>query len=99
MDSLGAETGNVRFRAVVRGRVQGVFFRDFTEDHARRLGVHGWVRNLPDGRTVEVAAEGHRAALGELLAHLRRGPPGAHVTAVDTIWLPATGEFDAFVVR
>ena len=99
MDSLAAESGNARVLALVRGRVQGVFFRDFTEDQARRLGLYGWVRNLPDGRTVEVVAEGHRAALEELLAHLRRGPPGAHVTGVEVDWEAATGEFHTFGVR
>lgn len=44
-------------RATVSGRVQGVYFRDFTSRHARELGLTGYVRNLPDGKAVEVQAE------------------------------------------
>ena len=73
-------------RATVHGRVQGVFFRDFTLAHARALGLAGWVRNVSDGVSVEVLAQGNRPALEELLAHLRRGPHGAHVERVDVEW-------------
>ena len=90
---------DARVRAVVRGRVQGVFFRHFTRERARRLEVVGWVRNLSDGMTVQVLAEGPRAALEELLTHLRRGPPGAHVIHVDVDWCAPTWEFRSFNVR
>jgi len=65
-------------RATVRGRVQGVGFRAATLEEARRLGVQGWVRNAGDG-TVLVHAEAPGAALGELSAFLRAGPPGAAI--------------------
>jgi acylphosphatase len=71
----------VRVRLVVSGRVQGVFFRDSCRAEARRLGVHGWVRNRPDG-TVEVVAEGARGPVGELAAWCHHGPPRAIVTNV-----------------
>ena len=71
--------------AVVRGRVQGVFFRVSTRDEARRLGISGWVRNLPDG-TVEVYAGGTESNLMTLLEWLHSGPPGAKVTEVDASW-------------
>lgn len=77
--------------AVVRGRVQGVGFRDFVRRRGRQLGCAGWVRNLPDGRSVEVQAEGTQAALDGLLAMLRRGPPGSYVAGVTTEWGAATG--------
>jgi acylphosphatase len=80
-----------RLRAVVRGRVQGVGFREFTRRRAAALGLSGWVRNRPDG-AVELEAEGPRLALNELLRHLRTGPRLARVDAVDVGWLPATGE-------
>lgn len=68
-------------RYIVSGRVQGVFFRASTRDQARSLGLHGWVRNLPDGR-VEVVASGDDAALSSLAAWLWQGPPSARVDAV-----------------
>lgn len=71
-----------RLRVVVRGRVQGVGFRDFTVAAARRLGVTGLVRNLPDG-TVEAEVEGAEEAVEAMLAQLRQGPPAARVTGVD----------------
>jgi acylphosphatase len=80
-----------RFRAVVYGRVQGVNFRAYTADHARRLGLSGTVRNLPDGRSVAVEAEGDRQALERLLAALREGPRFAWVERVEVEWLPVTG--------
>lgn len=71
----------------VRGRVQGVGFRWFVRERARRLGLVGWVRNQRDG-SVEVAARGTPDALRALEAALRAGPDGAHVTSVDE--LPAS---------
>jgi acylphosphatase len=88
----------VRIRAVIRGRVQGVFFRGFTERSAAALGLQGWVRNRPDG-SVEVLAEGSRADLQALLAALGRGPAAARVDAVETEWLEASGEFPDFRIR
>lgn len=73
------------FRAVVRGRVQGVGFRAATEETARALGLTGWVRNMPDG-AVEVDAEGPESALRELEQFLRRGPRMARVTGADFFW-------------
>ena len=85
----------VRVRAIVGGRVQGVFFRGFTERSAIGLGIRGWVRNQSDGR-VEVLAEGTRENLLAFLAALGRGPAAARVDAVDTVWSEATGEFSEF---
>ena len=99
MSENPSHADHTRLHALARGRVQGVFFRAFTAAHARRLGLVGWVRNLPDGRTVEVVAEGGRAALDELLALLREGPPGAWVSGVEAGWGPARGESDAFRAR
>jgi acylphosphatase len=70
-----------RVRIVVEGRVQGVWFRDSTRREAERLGVAGWVRNLPDG-TVEAVFEGAPSAVASAVAWARRGPEKAVVTAV-----------------
>jgi acylphosphatase len=64
---------------VVRGRVQGVGFRIFVRDLGTRLGLDGWVRNLPDGRSVETVAQGDSQRLSEFVAGVRRGPPGSYV--------------------
>lgn len=68
--------------AVVRGRVQHVGFRWFTERHASELGLGGWVRNTADG-DVEVFAEGDASRVAQLLEALRRGPAHAEVASVD----------------
>jgi acylphosphatase len=67
---------------VVRGRVQGVGFRWFARQAARRLGLAGWVSNRPDGG-VEVAAEGEQSSLEVFRGMLGQGPEGAHVISVD----------------
>jgi len=71
----------VAMRAVVRGRVQGVGFRDAAVREARRRGALGWVRNADDG-TVVVHAEGPAAAVEGLAGFLRQGPPAAQVEEV-----------------
>jgi len=68
-------------RAVVRGRVQGVGFRDATVRNARQLGAMGWVRNAEDG-SVLIHAEGSEEAVEELVNFLREAPRGAHVDEV-----------------
>jgi acylphosphatase len=87
-----------RLRLVVTGRVQGVFYRQSTADAAAALRLHGFVRNLPDGR-VEVLAEGARPALEALLAFCRRGPPAARVEGVEAAWGEAAGGLGPFEVR
>ncbi len=84
-------------RAVVVGRVQGVGFRWAAREEARARGVHGWVRNLADGR-VEAWCEGAPAAVAGFLAWLEQGPPAARVTAVHAAEVDPTGA-DGFDVR
>jgi acylphosphatase len=83
----------------VHGRVQGVGFRYFVQDRASALGLTGYVRNAPDGRRVEVVAEGPRPALQRLLEALRQGPPGAYVERVVPAWGSASGAFSTFTIR
>jgi acylphosphatase len=80
-----------RAHAVIRGRVQGVFFRGELRDRARSVGVAGWVRNNPDG-SVEAALEGQREQVDLLLSWCRRGPSGAWVERVDVAWEDPRGE-------
>ncbi len=87
-----------RLSARVVGRVQGVYFRGFTRNQARALGLTGWVRNEYDG-SVHLEAEGPRAALEQLFAAVRRGPSEARVDHVEVDWSEATGEFDRFAVQ
>ncbi len=95
---MPAEPQRTRLHAVIDGSVQGVGFRMFVLEHARALGLTGWVRNTYDGH-VEVTAEGEPAGLERLLEKLRLGPRSAFVTEVEKEWLPATGEFTSFEVR
>ena len=70
-------------RFLVSGRVQGVGFRFFAEAAAAREGLHGWVRNLPDGR-LEAVAEGEASAVDRFEHALRHGPRAARVDAIVT---------------
>lgn len=85
------------FHAIVLGRVQMVMFRDFSQRHARRYGVTGTVRNLPDG-TVEVIAQGKKDALEKLLHDLHRGPLLAKVSRVEAVWREPGKPFDSFQI-
>ena len=82
-------------RYVISGRVQGVGFRYFAAEAAAREGLHGWVRNLPDGR-VEAVFEGPRPAVDEMVGWCQDGPPAARVGSVDVVWEDPEGlaEFD-----
>jgi acylphosphatase len=84
-------------RFLVSGRVQGVGFRFFAQDIARREGLMGVVRNLPDGR-LEVVAEGDEASLTRLEGALRQGPSHARVTDVEVDSVPPTGRYVEFSV-
>ncbi len=85
-------------RYQIKGRVQGVFFRAATRDEARRLGLTGFVRNMPNG-DVEVIACGNRDALDELAAWLWRGPPRARVSDVVSEAIVGHDTRGEFVVR
>jgi acylphosphatase len=81
----------VRRRVIIRGRVQGVFFRDSTRERAESHGVAGWVRNRPDG-TVEAVFEGPREGVDALVRFSETGPQHARVEAVDVVDEEPAGE-------
>jgi len=87
-----------RLEANIRGRVQGVSFRYYTQFEASRLELTGWVRNERDG-SVSVVAEGDDLALEQFLTFLNSGPRSAQVQQVSKNWLDASKEFKDFSIR
>ncbi|MGH9411199.1 MAG: acylphosphatase [Vicinamibacterales bacterium] len=85
-------------RYVIAGRVQGVGFRMFAEAAAGREGVHGWVRNAPDG-SVEALLEGEADSVDRVEAALRRGPASARVERVDVEERTPSGRPIGFSIR
>ena len=79
----------------VTGRVQGVFFRAWSQGQARELGVNGWIRNCPDG-SVEAHLAGEEDAVVRMVERMRRGPADARVeaVAVDEVEPEATNRFE-----
>lgn len=91
--------GLKRIHVVVRGRVQGVFFRASAQREAKKLGLTGWVKNRPDS-AVEITAEGEEDNVKDFLAFCQTGPSTARVDKVETKWRSYTGEFAEFrIVR
>jgi acylphosphatase len=83
---------------IIRGRVQRVGFRYFTQTAASDEGLAGWVRNLPDG-SVEAAVTGHPEAVDRFERQVRQGPPGARVDEVDVRELPTPAHESGFRIR
>lgn len=87
-----------RAEVVIRGRVQGVFYRQSTREMAVGLGLTGWVRNQPDG-SVAAVFEGERRTVQEAIDWCRQGPPAARVSDVEIVWRDYQEEFSGFIVR
>jgi len=87
-----------RVHAIVHGRVQGVYFREYTRRKAEELGLNGWVRNLPD-RTVETVFEGEEEQVGVMTRWLNTGSPYSEVTAVDIKEEESHNEPPGFSIR
>jgi len=84
-----------RVQLIVRGRVQGVYYRASAHREAKRLGLTGWVKNRTDG-SVEVVVEGDEDPVKDFLAWAQHGPATARVDHVETRWRSYTGEFADF---
>ena len=84
-------------RVTVQGRVQGVFFRAWTQQQAQQVGVYGWVRNCPDG-SVEAHLEGSESGVTHIVEKMRKGPSDANVDEVDVRDVQFDG-FSRFEVR
>lgn len=90
--------GKVRAHMLIKGRVQGVFFRGSARNQAYRLRVTGWIRNKWDGR-VETIFEGEEDDVRKMVRWCHKGPPGALVEDVEVKWEEHRGEFNAFFIR
>ena len=88
----------VRYRVFVKGRVQGVGYRFFTVNLASKLGVNGWVRNLPSG-DVEAVLEGEKEDVQRMLNAMRKGPAFSYVSELLFNEEPVReGEFNSFSI-
>ncbi|MGD2201659.1 MAG: acylphosphatase [Candidatus Bathyarchaeota archaeon] len=88
----------VRVHLLISGRVQGVYYRKNARQEALRLGLTGWVKNLPD-RRVEAVIEGEEDRVEEFIQWCRKGPPLAIVRDLKIEHQPATGSIDGFTIR
>lgn len=95
---MSCESNLVRAHVWIYGRVQGVCFRMFTCDEAVRLGLDGWVRNLPDGR-VEAVFEGDREKVELAVSWCRHGPRHATVTDIEVQWDKPGKNLTGFRIR
>ena len=82
---------------IVSGRVQGVFFRDFTQRQAAKLGLSGWVRNTDDGK-IEIMAEGDNIKLNEFIKIVKVGPEHSQVKDCQVVWNNFTKGFSDFEI-
>ena len=85
--------------AVVRGHVQGVYYRDYVAREARALGLAGHVGNLADAVSVEVYVEGEKGAVDRLLERLRHGPALSRIDSVEVDWRDPAGRAAGFEIR
>lgn len=85
-------------RCIFKGKVQGVYFRAYTEDFAKDLNVKGWVRNLPDG-SVEALFQGEEENINELIRKLKEEHPYAKVKEVLTFIEKTEDVFKDFSIR
>ena len=83
---------------MITGRVQGVWFRANTKQEAEKRGIHGWVRNTPDGK-VEAMFQGPRKHVEEMIQWCQKGPSLSRVEHVETTIVEDQVPYDAFTIR
>jgi acylphosphatase len=88
----------VRAHIFISGRVQGVFFRAYTQEAARARDIRGWVMNTRD-RRVEAVLEGEKEQVEDMIKWCHQGSPMSQVSGVEVNWQEYTGEFQDFGVR
>ena len=88
----------IQYEIVVTGRVQGVWYRKFTQEKAYELGIKGWVKNTPDGNVI-VMAQAEKKDLETFIDYLKIGPPMARVNKIYTSEMNVTTYFDNFSVK
>jgi len=86
-----------RAHVYIVGKVQGVFFRAWATQKAKKFDLCGWVRNVDDGK-VEIVAEGERVKINSLIKALKKGPPLSKVKNIEIIWEKTKEEFEGFNV-
>lgn len=86
-----------RVHLYIEGRVQGVFYRSWASGLAYKLGLTGWVKNLPDGR-VEAVFEGPKQKVKEMIEKCKKGSRFSEVSHIDEDWSNASGEFKGFEI-
>ncbi len=96
--SRGIDMQKARAHVLISGRVQGVFFRAYTQRAAQERGISGWVMNSRDGR-VEAVLEGEKEKVEDMIRWCHQGSPHSRITEVSVDWEEYSGEFRDFSVR
>ena len=97
-NSLPADKESISVRLIVRGKVQGVYFRFNMQQVAMKNSVVGWVRNLPDGN-VEALLEGNKEDVNQVVQWSKIGPENARVDEVKMDYGQYTGKYKDFIIR
>lgn len=87
----------IQIKVIIKGRVQGVFFRARTKDTADKLGIKGYVKNLPDG-SVEAVFEGYNPVVTQMLDWCNKGPAAARVENVRVEPIDVLSNFETFMI-
>jgi len=86
------------YRFLISGKVQGVYYRKYTSENLKKIGIRGYIRNLDDGR-VEVVADTQNIAIDTILEILKQGSPFSRVDSIDIEEIESSEEFDSFEIR